>query len=58
MEGLEVSEINYCEIISSALEGFINITRETYAYFPQASIITVRSKASGAKNCEHMIKIL
>ncbi len=58
MEGLEVSEINYCEIISSALEGFVNIRRETYTYFPQVSIKTLRSKASGAKNCEHVIKIL
>ena len=57
-EGLEVSEINYCEIISSALEGFVNIVRETYVYFPKASITTVSSKASGAKNCIHVIKIL
>jgi len=57
-EGLEVSDINYCEIISSALEGFVNIARETCLTLPKVNINTVRSKASGAKNCEHVIKIL
>ena len=57
-EGLEVSEINYCEIISSTLESFVNIVRETYVSFPKVSITTVKSKASGAKNCVHVIKIL
>ncbi len=57
-EGLEVSDINYCEIISSCLEGFVNFVRESYVYFPKARVTTVKSKASGSKNCEHLIEIL
>ena len=57
-DGLEVSEINYCEIVSSTIESFVNIARETYVSFPKVSISTVKSKASGAKNCEHLIRIL
>ena len=57
-EGLEETEINYCSTISSFIEKIINDTRASYVFLPKIKANTIRSKATGAEICEHIIEFI
>ncbi|MHA1299353.1 MAG: hypothetical protein ACTSO9_07965 [Candidatus Helarchaeota archaeon] len=57
-ENLEEQDINYCFTISSFIEELINSTRESYVFLPKIKVNTIKSKATGAEHCEHIVEFI
>ncbi|TFG05410.1 MAG: hypothetical protein EU536_02260 [Promethearchaeota archaeon] len=56
-EGVIEKDVPYCCIIDGFLERYINTIHEEYGDVPRVQVRVRKSKATGDKYCEHLVRI-